>query len=96
MKLTVLVPEVSSCAATSCGYNVSGGCHAKAITVGDSEHPRCDTFMPQPTHTSSADAAGVGACKVSACRYNRDLECEAESIRVSVHQGHADCATFAR
>ncbi|MBC7171346.1 MAG: DUF1540 domain-containing protein [Polyangiaceae bacterium] len=95
MKLTVLVPEVSSCTATQCGYNVGGGCHAKAITVGDATHPHCDTFLASQQHTHARERAGVGACKMTACRYNRDLECGADSIRVEPHESHADCATFA-
>jgi hypothetical protein len=50
-------------------------------------------FVAQP-HASSDQHAGVGACKVSACRYNQDYECAAEAIRVGLHQDHADCLTF--
>ena len=96
MKLNVLVPEVESCAVTRCGYNVDESCRARAITVGDGEHPACDTFLPRDDHARGPGHAGVGACKVEVCRHNRDLECSADAIRVGDHDGHADCKTFAR
>lgn len=96
MKLTVLVPEVAGCTVDRCAYNAGGACHARAITVGDGDHPRCDTYLAHGAHTRATGKAGVGACKVTACRHNRELECEAEAIHVSTHSGHADCLTFAR
>jgi hypothetical protein len=42
----------------------------------------------------SAAIAGVGACKVSSCAHNSDLECQALSIRVGYHGDHPDCLTF--
>jgi hypothetical protein len=95
-RLNVLVPEVDGCEVSACGYNVSGACHAKAITVGDGTHPRCDTFVPLVSHTHLTSTAGVGACKVTSCRHNQDLECMASAILVVTHDDHADCATFTR
>lgn len=95
MKLTVLVPAVNGCSVQRCGYNADGGCHARAITVGDGVHPKCDTYVEVTEHTSARSKAGVGACKVSGCRHNRDLECEAPFIQVTSHGDHADCSTFA-
>lgn len=94
MSITVTLPEVSACTATTCGYNVEGRCHACAITIGDGDHPMCDTFMPERHHVRRLPVAGVGACKVSACVHNRDRECAATSIRVTLHRDHPDCATF--
>lgn len=95
MKKTLDIAEVSGCAATNCAYNVDGDCKAQAITVGDGVHPACDTFLPaSERHSHSEGRAGVGACKVSACRHNRDFECYAEHIQVDIHEGHADCVTF--
>ena len=96
MKITMDTAEVAECAATACAYNIDGGCHARAITVGDGAHPMCDTFLATGSHCSGSSArAGVGACKVSECRNNQDYECQAERIRLGSHEGHADCMTFA-
>ena len=95
MKVTLDIAEVSGCAATQCAYNVGGDCKAQAITVGDGVHPACDTFIQAESHhTDWTGHAGVAACKVSACRHNRDYECRADGIRVDRHDGHADCVTF--
>ena len=66
-----------------------------AITVGDSECAFCDTFTKASMKGGDpAVTGGVGACKASSCKYNKSLECAAGSIHVSVHSGHADCATY--
>ena len=39
MNVTVAMPSVSKCTATSCAYNVNKGCHARAITIGDASTP---------------------------------------------------------
>lgn len=89
------VPRISQCEAENCAYNRSKQCHAIAITVGDKSHPMCDTFIQSPTKGGDNSATGmVGACKVSVCEYNEMLECHAPQIDLSMHQGHADCATF--
>ncbi|NUP05188.1 MAG: DUF1540 domain-containing protein [Polyangiaceae bacterium] len=94
---TVHMPMVSECSVHHCVYNTSGNCHAHAITVGDGVHPACDTFLRSREHVPEAEPiAGVGACKVASCEHNRLYECNARAIRVGLHQGHADCLTFAR
>ena len=61
---SIFVPEV-------CAYNVDETCHARAITVGDGLHAACDTFFVSDLHTrGTSNNAGVGACKVTDCRYN--------------------------
>ena len=84
--LTIAMPTIAACAATNCSYTVDESCQARAITVGDGIHPGCDTFV-QTSHRVPANSrvAGVGACKVEACRHNRDLECEAASIELELH-----------
>lgn len=90
-----LLPDVSMCEATDCAYNVASQCGAGAITIGDGIHPACDTYFRSNHHVHAhADKAGVGACKVSKCRYNQDFECQAASIVVRSHDQHADCSTF--
>lgn len=37
---------------------------------------------------------GVGACISEDCVYNESLDCVADEIDVTLHGGHADCATF--
>lgn len=97
MKATIEMPDVTECEAAGCAYNVERRCHARAITIGDGVHPACDTFLPNDQHVrGETPLAGVGACKVDACRHNTDFECQAESIRVRRHEQHADCATFER
>lgn len=95
MSVTVTLPEVSACEATKCTYNASGRCHAPAITIGDTKHPTCDTFLPDSRHVEPRAVAGVGACKVSSCLHNRDRTCHAASIDVALHGDEPDCATFA-
>jgi len=95
-KQTIEMPLIEQCAATQCSYNISGACNARAITVGDGNHPQCDTFVAVSNHAlKSPNRAGVGACKVASCRHNDDLECTAELIQIGRHAGHADCLTFA-
>lgn len=95
MKITIEMPNVSACEATECAYHAQGGCRARAITVGDGDHPACDTFLHSLAHTRDLfRVAGVGACKVTTCRHNDDFECQAVAIQVGRHAGHADCQTY--
>lgn len=94
-KMTVEMPLVKHCDVSSCGYNQNHNCHAKAITVGDSINPSCDTFMDSNHHTHEKNRlAGVGACKVGGCKYNQDFECTAEEITMSAVDGTVKCKTF--
>ena len=96
MRFELDLSNVQGCDVTSCAYNHEQNCHARAITIGQGIHPACDTFFPAERHTrNGAPSAGVGACKVSACRHNADLLCAAGAIHVSVHDNHADCMTYA-
>lgn len=93
--LCIEMSEVRDCAATSCAYNTGGTCHAKAITVGDSIIPQCDTFFVASVHVSASQAkGGVGACKVSGCRFNLGLECTADSIVVGPSGKGTLCLTY--
>lgn len=96
MKKTLELSIIQSCEAVECAYNLARSCHARAITVGDGAHPACDTFFPRAAHVQDhAASGGVGACKVSACKHNVDLECTAELVHIGHHSNHADCFTFA-
>ena len=88
--------KVKRCDVRECAYNANGQCHTLAITVGSGEeHPMCDTFCPSSEKGGVEDTlAGVGACKVSGCAFNSDLECHSQGIEVG-HQGNEiDCLTF--
>ncbi len=95
----MMMPPINSCVVTECAYNTDQTCHAKAITVGDGvgTHAMCDTFFKTTMFGGAKDQiGGVGACKVAACRYNEDLECQSESIKIGYHRDHPDCVTFAK
>lgn len=94
-KITLEMPLVSQCSASKCAYNSNSNCHARAITVGDATHPGCDTFLAGGTHTKQAKMiAGIGACKMGNCKFNDDLECVAENVKVGMTGSMANCMTF--
>lgn len=89
------MPKVFECMMTDCAYNTDKKCHAMAITVGGGRCPLCDTVMKASKKGGVMDMNGsVGACKVENCQFNDSLECDAGGIRVTMHQQHAECATF--
>jgi hypothetical protein len=93
--MTLDIPIVSECLATECAYNMQSMCHARAITIGNSMHAGCDTFLSGSMHTKEVKRiAGVGACKSSQCKFNEDLECMADSIRVAPAGADVNCMTF--
>ncbi len=95
-KVTLEMPLVSQCSANNCAYNIGSCCHARAITIGDSTRPGCDTFFAGASHTKQgALTAGIGACKMGNCKFNDDLECMAENIQVGMKGSKANCITFA-
>jgi hypothetical protein len=96
MKMTIDMPFVAECMVNECAYNLNRQCHARAITIGDGVHPGCDTsYLNASAHTHNAKhIAGVGACKVSGCRYNEDFECSADSISVAMKDGDIRCMTY--
>lgn len=95
MNINIKIPEVSDCDVTRCAYNVNKSCHARAITIGDNTNPLCDTFFDSQSHAHNTKMmAGVGACKVSSCKHNDDLECQADHIRVGTQHGLVKCMTF--
>lgn len=87
--------NITKCSVEECSYNKQQQCHALAITVGDQDDPRCDTFLPAGRKGGdSANTGKVGACKVSVCKYNDSLECNAGQIEVGHKAGTAYCLTF--
>lgn len=93
--LSIEMPYVAECSVTECAYNVGQNCHARAITVGDGVNPGCDTYFRNTVHSQEQDRiAGVGACKVHGCHYNRDLECFADHIQVKHVGPQVNCATY--
>ena len=89
------MPAVSHCEVSECAYNSDGMCHAMAITVGDAVHPRCDTFCTSISQDLDTNCmAGVGACKTTACMFNKGLECSASDVSVGFNMDEVDCLTF--
>lgn len=87
---------VTRCRVVECAYNRDEVCHARGITVGDSDTPACDTFFTSDRRASGEFEAGVGACKVSVCEYNEGFQCAAPSVEVAPAREKADCITFER
>jgi hypothetical protein len=93
--MTMKMPKVKKCDVLECAYNQEAMCHAIAITVGGGECPMCDTALKSEHKGGVMDmVAGVGACKVSTCQFNQDLECNANGIQVDIHGDHPECVTF--
>jgi len=87
--------KVIKCEVSDCAYNMDTCCHTMAITVGDADSPRCDTFCEGSMKGGDASClAGVGACKMSSCMYNTNLECGAPQISVAYKKQEPDCLTF--
>jgi hypothetical protein len=94
-KITLEMPVVTKCGATQCAYNVGQNCHAKAITVGDEQGHRCDTFFKGQVHTQAVGrTSGVGACKVTGCAYNQDMNCSMDGIQMGLVGGEVSCVTY--
>jgi len=91
------MPSVGQCQEKGCGFNRGSKCHAFAITVGgpDDLRPNCDTFFATRSQCGKEDVlAGVGACKVLACKFNEHLLCLAPHVDVQVYNGQAECASY--
>ena len=89
--------QVAECTVPECVYNRTGHCFARAITVGPAVHTECLTFFSANHHTARrGEAAGVGACKVYACRHNDDYECSAANVHVGYADGEIGCLSFSK
>ena len=87
--------HIKNCGLSDCGYNISGHCHALSITVGGPGDHQCDTFFKHEGKGGNPSAVGmVGACKVTSCSHNADLECSADNITVGRFGTEVDCMTF--
>lgn len=94
-KICIEMPVVAACAATECAYNRDSACQARAITIGDGVHAGCDTFWKSEQHAkTSMGVAGIGACKMTGCKFNDGLECVTESIRIGRLLDRVSCTTF--
>ena len=95
VQICLEIAPVSRCDVNQCGYNTNNSCHAKAITIGDSTTPGCDTFMDIKRHSQRLKRiSGVGACKTNTCQFNNDFECIAENVTVGYSNGDIRCLTF--
>lgn len=83
------MPTVDKCATTECAFN-HDGCTAFAMTMGTSG---CVTFIDIGQRGGlDRVTAQVGACQRTECRFNENLECAADAIRIGA--GEAECLTF--
>jgi len=92
-----LMPSITTCEVRDCAYNSGINCHALAINVGGPADacPKCDTFFQAHSKGGNKNLIGsVGACKINKCKFNEFFECVASEVHVTVHEDHADCATF--
>lgn len=86
---TINLPLISDCAEADCSFN-HDGCHAPAVTVGDTN---CLTFLPLTLRGGIDDAhAEVGACKSANCKHNENLVCHASAVKIGADG--AECLTF--
>jgi len=93
--MTMKMPKVKSCDAADCVYNTKNKCHAIAITIGGWSVAACDTWMIAPKKGGAPNTtAGVGACKIETCQFNKSLQCIAKCIRVKRYTLDAECITF--
>lgn len=91
------MPTITECQVDACAYNTSTTCHAMAITVGNTTHPVCDTFIRTSPKGGDPSARGqVGACKMADCQHNVQFECQAPGIAVGYVSNQADCLTYTR
>ncbi|HUI93491.1 MAG TPA: DUF1540 domain-containing protein [Chitinivibrionales bacterium] len=92
-----MMAAIQECDAMECSFNQNKKCHAFAINVGGPNEicASCDTFFKTNVKGGLQNVSGgVGACKVQSCVYNKLLQCTAGSVRFSLHESHADCATY--
>ncbi len=89
------LPKVESCSAEECAYNKGQECHAAAITVSETNDPKCSTFSNNSSKGGVENlTAGVGACLQSNCQHNVDLECGASAIVMAFSHGMVNCSTY--
>jgi hypothetical protein len=84
---------VMTCMTTQCSYNKSEECMAPIVSVGNGDHPSCDTFTTGEVELATRDA-NVARCQISACAWNDIHHCDASGVTLGNHQSHADCMTF--
>jgi len=97
MRMIVDMTAVASCSVEGCAFNQERKCHAKAITIGNTTNPACDTFHPSSRHINNIRrVAGVGACKTTDCVNNEDFECKDREIHVRISGGHNVCMSYQR
>lgn len=95
MMISIDVPVVTECSIADCAYNTENMCHAKAITIGNSDCACCDTMAKGSQHVrANYIQAGVGACKSTNCSFNSDMECTRDSIIVGMNKDNTSCLKF--
>lgn len=82
--MAIAMPSVRDCDVKECSFNREG-CSAFAMTMGQSG---CATFIQLDT-AGGLDkvTAQVGACQKDDCKFNENLECQADYVRISGANG---------
>lgn len=85
---------VGRCQAIECAYNKEKACNAAEIKIGKG-HAQCEMF----TRSVMLDVrrrshSQVRNCRMTSCKWNRHSNCSAQEVDLSLHEGHADCATY--
>ena len=88
-----MMSKIIECQVTSCAFNREKNCHAPAITIGGPP-ACCDTFIDSAEEGGTAIRGSVGACKMTDCLYNDDMECSAGQVKISTQKCDADCVTY--
>lgn len=97
MSSEIPMAVVAECTVPECVYNRASRCHARAITIGNGDHPQCDTFHCAHNHPQDdAPPTGVGACKLVSCHFNHHYNCEAERVYVGATPGGPGCLSYRR
>ncbi len=96
--MTIIMPLIKNCSVSECGFNLHDSCHAKAITIGNNNIPSCNTYFQVSDiaeHTKAeGHHAGVGACKLTSCKFNTNYACVADEVLVSKPFEKANCMTY--
>ena len=85
---------VQTCKVDGCSFNSHSRCHALAVTIGDGNNPRCDTFVQQGSDGGMETSTRVGACKVAGCVNNKKLVCKANFIDIAFNDNHPCCKNY--
>lgn len=89
------IPTVRDCETLSCDFNNSWRCHAKTVTVGGLDTPTCKSFKSTAAQNRDTQVLpGVTDCELHMCLRNKNLKCDAYSIKVRMRNDQPCCVSF--